>query len=114
MTLKQTHAAHLVESLKEMTRPGSDFSPDSLDTFTPVFDAHIQSQLAEVTHTHSNPSQASTNIQTASDSTAQAVGANLAVSSEKIVDHDKQKSISLSLWPAQYLALLDLGSKFHG
>jgi len=102
------------ELKKEMTRPGSDFSPDSLDTFTPVFDAHIQSQLAEVTHTHSNPSQASTNIQTASDSTAQAVGADLAVSSEKIVDHDKQKSISLSLWPAQYLALLDLGSKFHG
>lgn len=39
----------------------------------------------------------------------QAIGHDLLIPADKIESHEQSKSISLSLWPPQYLALLELG-----
>ncbi len=42
----------------------------------------------------------------------QATGHDLLIPADKIESHEQSKSISLSLWPPQYLALLELGGTY--
>ena len=72
----------------------------------------MQNQLAVTDHAPVGSAQDPSEVPVKVEGLTQATDPDLLISADKVMDHDQSKSISLSLWPPQYLALLELGGMY--
>lgn len=102
--------------IREITRSPSGFDSDYSEnacTLSPSI--HSQSHEIDYRRLYYSPLdtlQESVDVWMKRERSSQDTDPNTMIPASKAVSHDQSDSISLSLWPPQYLALLDLGGMY--